>query len=200
MKDSFLTILRDKKTTQKDFRKASERLATILAAEEASKLKEKKINVETNFSLAEGKEISQKVSLIPILRSGITLLPAFLSFFEHATIGVLGIRRDETTYKPTLYYENLASIDDETLIIILDPMIATGGTICLAAKLLIQKGAKESNIKVVSIISSLEGIKMIKEKHKELSINSVAIDPKLNAQKYIVPGLGDFGDRFFGTL
>lgn len=200
MKESLLTILRDKNTSQKDFRIAAEKLASILAAEEASLIKQKKIPVQTSLSQTIGNEISQKVCLVAILRSGITLLPPFVHFFDEASIGILGIRRDEKTFEPNLYYQNLPSLDKDTLIIILDPMIATGGTLSLAIKLLLEKGAKQSNIIAHSIIAAPQGIKKVQDTYKEVCINTVAIDETLNAKKYIVPGLGDYGDRYFGTI
>lgn len=199
MKESLLTILRNKSTSQKNFRIAVQKLAGILAAEASLKIKQQTIPIETANAPTLGYETSQKICLIPILRSGISLLSSFLFYFEDASIGVLGIRRDEDTFKPNLYYENLPPLDKDTQIIILDPMIATGGTICLAIKLLLLKGVKESNITIHSIISAHQGLKLVQENFKEVIINTVAIDEKLNTKKYIVPGLGDFGDRFFGT-
>lgn len=199
MKESLLTILRDKNTSQKNFRMAAEKLASILAAETSLLIKQQKIPIQTTLSETIGQEISQKVCLVSILRSGITLLRPFLYYFDDATIGVLGIRRDEKTFEPHLYYENLPSVDKDTLIIILDPMIATGGTLSLAINELLQKGAKESNIITHSIIAAPQGIIKVQKAFKEVSINTVAIDETLNAKKYIVPGLGDYGDRFFGT-
>jgi len=199
MKDSLLTILRDKNTSKVNFRHAAQQLAMILASEAALKVKQQKKTVETIHSKAVGHELFQKVCLIAILRSGMTLLPAFLYYFEDAYIGILGIRRDENTFKPNLYYENLPLIDKDTLLIILDPMIATGGTLCLAIDKSLQKGAKESNIIIHSILSAPQGIKQIQQHYKDVTINTVAVDEKLNDKKYIVPGLGDYGDRFFGT-
>ena len=199
MKDAFLTTLRDKNSSQKTFRNAAQKLGSIIASEAALKIKQQIKTVETAHCSTVGYEVAKKVCLVAILRSGMTLLPSFLYYFEDASIGILGIRRDENTYKPMLYYENIPSLDKDTLVIILDPMLATGGTLCLAIDKLTQKGAKPSEIIIHSIIAAPEGIKQIHEKYKEVIINTVAIDEKLNTKKYIVPGLGDYGDRFFGT-
>ena len=199
MKESLLTILRDKNTTKDAFRIATRKLAGIMAAEAAIKIKQKTISVETTLATSPGFEVSQNVCLVPILRSGIALLYPFMYYFDNANIGFLGIRRNEKTFKPIFYYENLPSINENDIVIILDPMIATGGTSCLAIKKVIEEGAKESNIILTSIIAAPEGMQQIQEKHKDVSIYTVAIDEKLNQDKFIVPGLGDFGDRLFGT-
>lgn len=199
MKESLLTILRNKNTTKEEFRLATTKLSKIIAAEAALKIKQKTVSIETIHAHTTGFKISQSICLVPILRSGIALLPSFLYYFDSAPIGILGIRRDEETYEPNMYYHNMPPIDANTFIMILDPMIATGGTICLTVKYLLNRGANESNINVWSIISSLQGVKLIQDNYKDVTINTVAIDEKLNKKKCIVPGLGDFGDRYFGT-
>lgn len=197
MKDIFLSILRDKNTKQKDFRKATEKLANIMAIEALKKIKKKKINIETPNKKTIGYEISKNIILLPILRSGLALLNSFLHYFEDAKISFLGLKRDEKTFLPNLYYENLISIKKEDIIIILDPMIATGNSALFAIKKILEKNVKEKNIIFCSIIASQEGFNKIKKKHPDVDIKTIAIDKELTKKKLISPGLGDFGDRFF---
>ena len=197
MKESLLTILRDKNTKGEIFRKTTKKLASIIAAEAAIRVKQKKNSVKTPLASSSGFKKSQNIVLVPILRSGISLLEPFLYYFSDAKIGFLGIKRDEKTFIPHLYYENLPSFKKEDLVLILDPMIATGGSLNLAIKSLKNKNANEKNIVVFGFIASFEGIKNIKKNYKNVSIEVIAVDKKLNSSKCIVPGLGDFGDRFF---
>jgi uracil phosphoribosyltransferase len=197
MKESLLTILRDKNTKGEIFRKTTKKLASIIAAEAAMRVKQKKISVRTSFASSSGFKKSQNIVLVPILRSGISLLEPFLYYFSDAKIGFLGIKRDEKTFIPHLYYENLPSFKKEDLVLILDPMIATGGSLNLAIKSLKNRNANEKNIVVFAFIASFEGIKNIKKNYKKVSIEVIAVDKKLSSSKCIVPGLGDFGDRFF---
>lgn len=201
MKDSLLTILRSKKTSVSEFRKTAQKLADLLASETVEELKQKSCSVETPFGKTKGHKIIKQIILIPILRAGMALLPSFLSYFEEAHVAFLGIRRDEKTAKPHLYYEKFPSIKKNQLVFLLDPMIATGGSASLALQILIKNyKVSPEKIKVISIIASKEGINKIKKKFPKVAISVVAVDPKLNAKKFIVPGLGDFGDRFFGTI
>lgn len=200
MKNSLLTILRDKNTSQDDFRIATRKLAAIMAAEASQKIIEEQIKIETTLAIAQGAQISQRICLVPILRSGVALLADFMYYFDKAIIGFLGMKRDEKTFQPYLYYENIPKLEKDDMIIILDPMIATGGSGSLAIKRILEKGAQEQNILFVSILAAPEGISKLKECYKKITIQSVAIDQKLNQDKYILPGLGDFGDRFFGTV
>jgi uracil phosphoribosyltransferase len=171
MKEKFLKILRDRSTSRVAFREAADKLGILMAEE---------IHVE-------------KATLVPILRAGIALLHPFQKKFPAAPIGFLGIRRDEKTALPHLYYENLPPLTEQ--ILILDPMLATGGSANLAIDRLKSKGAK--HIHLISVIASRDGIEAIKKRHQDIKIYSVAIDETLDADKFIVPGLGDFGDRYF---
>lgn len=171
MKEKFLKILRDRSTSRVSFREAADKLSHLMAQE---------IHVEN-------------AALVPILRAGIALLPAFLQKYPAAPIGFLGIRRDEKTAIPHLYYEKIPPLPDQ--ILILDPMLATGGSANLAIERLKAKGGK--HIRLITIIASQEGVRFIREKHPDVKLYSVAIDETLDADKFIVPGLGDFGDRYF---
>lgn len=200
MKESLLTILRNKETTLSDFRAATKKLSSLMASEIAKSLKQEKVLVKTTLASAQGYFLKEEVVLVPILRSGMALLPEFAYFFDRATIGFLGMKRNEETKKPFLYYENLPPINENKKILVLDPMIATGGSSTLALKILKEKGAFEKNLHLVGIIAALDGLQKVKKAFPKAHVHTVAVDKKLNKSKFIVPGLGDFGDRFFGTL
>ncbi len=200
MKQTLLTILRDKKTDIAKFRKTSQILAELLAGEVFNYLAKEKIKVETPIATTTGYRVKNHVVLIPILRSGLALLPAFVDFFQDATIGCIGLKRDEKTAIPHLYYKNLPKISKNDDVIILDPMIATGGSGSDAIKILKKEGIKEEKMIFAAVIASEQGIKSLKKNFPKMKIFCVQTDPKLNKNFFIVPGLGDFGDRFFGTL
>lgn len=199
MKNSLLTLLRDKNTSLEAFRHASHRLGSILAAEVAQKLHEKPKDIETPLSPMQGAELSANIILIPILRAGMALLPPFLSLFPKASVGFFGIKRDEATAKPIEYYENIPPFSPKDALIILDPMIATGGSAHVAVKKLLSKGATLSQIQLAGVIGATDGIAFLHSHHPGLPITVAGIDKELNSHKFIVPGLGDFGDRYFGT-
>lgn len=198
-KQLFMTILRDKNTSRPEFRQAAERLSHILAHEAAEYLKTKKIKIQTPISSAIGIEPAQPLVLVPILRSGITMLPAFLDYFPHATVGVVGLKRDEKTAIAHWYYENLPPLDTTQQIIILDPMIATGGTGVETLRTLKNGGVTQDQILFVSIVCAPEGLEAIRSEFPDITLITTAVDDHLNDKKFIVPGLGDFGDRYFGT-
>ena len=197
MRESFLTLLRNEKTPIELFRQASHQLASLLAAEASALVSETGRRVKTPLGEAEGATPAQRVVLVPILRAGLILIPAFLNYFPDAPIGVMGIRRDEKTAQPHLYYESIPSLKPTDRVFILDPMIATGGSALLALELLLKKGA--SQMALIGLLGSQEGLKKIKSKHPDLTLLIAAEDPDLNSRKFILPGLGDFGDRYFGN-
>ena len=153
MRESLLTVLRDETTTTLQFRHAAGQLAHLLAAQASGHVSQEPKTIKTPLKQTEGKVVCQKVVLIPILRAGLTLLPAFLKFFPAAPIGLFGVRRDEATAQPQLYYENIPPINSNDLIFILDPMIATAGSALLSIKHLITKGADPSKIILAGILS-----------------------------------------------
>jgi uracil phosphoribosyltransferase len=199
MKESLLTVLRDRTTTHGAFRKASNTLAEILAAECASMVAQEPVSVQTPIGPATGRRLEAQVVLIPILRAGLALLPAFLRLFEEAQTGFFGIRRDEETSLPCQYYENIPPLSAKHFLFVLDPMIATGGSSVLAIRQLIHKGASPARITLVGVIAATEGVHAVRSRFPEVRVHVVAEDKELNARKFIVPGLGDFGDRYFGT-
>ena len=198
-KQLFMTILRDKNTSSYGFRQAADRLSHILAHEAADYMTTKKIKLQTPIDSTVGIELAQPIVLIPILRSGITMLPVFLNYFPDATVGVVGLKRDEKTSVAHWYYENLPPLTGTEQIIILDPMIATGGTGIEILKKLKEHGVSQDQILFVSIVCAPEGLEAIRSEFPDIAIITVSVDDHLNDKKFIVPGLGDFGDRYFGT-
>jgi len=199
MKETLLTILRNEKTGIVEFRTTAEKLAYVLAAEVSNMLEKEKVVVTTPLEKTDGFKIKDDIILVPILRSALSLLPPFLKLFENAKVGFLGLKRDEKTAVANLYYKNIPPISSKDNIILLDPMIATGGSGSEAIKILKEDGASEDKIIFVAVICSQEGVDEIKIKYPKVRILNVHVDKILNDKKFIVPGLGDFGDRYFGT-
>lgn len=177
MKQTLLDILRDRNTSIVDFRRASDKLAELIATDVASP--------------------AEEIVLIPILRAGIALLPSFLKCFETARVGFIGVQRD-TKALPVLYYENLPHLSKTDSIIILDPIIATGGSTLITLEKLTQTGASPEKITLVGMVAAPEGLEAIQKNFPAVEVNVLAVDQGLDERKYIVPGLGDFGDRYFG--
>jgi len=199
MKNILLTKLRDRNSTVVEFRSAAQEMAELLAADAATCVPFKRTRVETTLASAEGAVQQGRVVLVPILRAGLSLLPAFIKLFPDAPVGLFGIRRDEETALPHLYYENLPQILPTDHIFLLDPMIGTGGSSILAIERL-SAHLSPNNITLVNIICSTPGIVNLKKHFPVVRIITAVEDPELNAKAFIVPGLGDFGDRFFGTV
>ncbi len=194
-----MTVLRDKNSSRSAFRQAAQQLAQILAHEAAEHLATTQTKIQTPIDTTAGVQLQRPIILVPILRSGITLLPAFLEFFTEATVGVVGLKRDEKTAVAHWYYENFPPMTGNEQIIILDPMIATGGTGVEVLAHLAQRGVTQDRILFASIICAPEGLKVIRDQFPDITIITASIDDHLNPTKFIVPGLGDFGDRYFGT-
>lgn len=192
-----LSILRNKNTGTVGFRAAMARIATILAYFALRELPLKTTRIETPVIQTNGYEIDTQIYVVPILRAGLSLTDAIINFIPDARVGHLGMYRDETTHKPVDYYSNLPSGIEEGLILVVDPMLATGGSADDAIVFLKNRGAK--TIRFISLISAPEGLNRITSKHPDVSIITAAVDEKLNDDAFIVPGLGDAGDRFFGT-
>ncbi len=193
------TILRDKTSSLEQFRKATDRVASILAHEVMNNMQIQEVTIETPLTSMPGAKFDRPVILVPVIRSGIPLLKTFLNQFEHARVGFVGLARDEETAQAHWYYEKIPQIKNDEYVIILEPMLATGGTALEVLRKLKSNGAQEKNIFFVSIVCAPEGIKAIKTEFPQIAIVTTAIDTHLNDKKFIVPGLGDFGDRYFGT-
>ena len=196
--DHKLTILRNKKTPNILFRQTMNEISYLIASEVLKFLPYKRITVQTPIKNAVGKKLKQQVILVPILRAGLGLLEGFIKFLPDADKGHIGLYRDENTYQPVEYLFKLPKSKNKK-IIVLDPMLATGNSSIAAINLVKSKGIKRKDIYLVSLLSAPEGIKNIQKSQKGLHLFTCKIDSKLNNKKFIVPGLGDAGDRYMGT-
>jgi uracil phosphoribosyltransferase len=200
MKEHYLTILRNEKTNLADFRIAAEQLTHLLAAEASKKLISIPSTIRTPLGSMTGQMLVKPPVMIPILRSGLAMLPSFLLLFPDAPIGFFGMQRDEVTLNPHLYYENLPNMLTDDKIFLLDPILATGRSIALAIQKLLERNISEENIIYNGILASKEGVSFLTKRFPKVKQVIAAIDDQLNKQGYIYPGLGDFGNRFFGTI
>lgn len=198
MKEILLTTLRNKETTRSAFREVSRKLGVILAAETSYTLEKETLTIETPLANCQGHKLKNRVILIPILRAGLALLPPFLDLFPEAEVGFIGVRRDENTAVPHLYYQNLPKISQDDDVLILEPMMATGNSIELVIACLKRQKIQENKITVCSLIAAPESTAQLKKQNPAVRIILIQEDEKLNDHYFIVPGLGDFGDRYFG--
>lgn len=192
-----LTVLRDVSTKTAEFRGALKRIAVILAYHALKELPLKTFEIETPIQQTTGYDIDQDVMVVPILRAGLGLSDALLQFIPDAKIGHLGMYRDEETHEPVDYYSNIPDGVTKDMVLVVDPMLATGGSADDALTFLKKQGAQ--HLRFVSLICAPEGLQRLKEKHPDVQTITAAIDEKLNDDAFIVPGLGDAGDRYFGT-
>lgn len=193
-----ITQLRDKNTTPEFFRSAVNRLSIILAIEVSRKFKMQEIEVETPLEKTIGYRLLQEIILVPILRAGLGMVNGFLEVIPDAKVGHIGMERNEKTLEPNSYYFKIPSTKENTKIIILDPMLATGGSVTAAITKMKNNGI--SSFTFASLVSAPEGIKKVFEEHPDIELFTAALDRELNDKGYILPGLGDAGDRTFGTL
>jgi uracil phosphoribosyltransferase len=199
IKEILLTTLRNKETSRDEFRHAAQQLAEIVIFEVADLLPTKEVSIDTPLAPTQGIAYLHAPILIPILRSGFALLPSSVKYFPQSPIGFVGFKRDEQTTQPRYYYSNIPTIAPHDTVVILDPMLATGGTLNATIRLLKEQGVPEEHIIFVGIIAAKQGVERIHTTFPHVRLILAAIDNELNAQSYIIPGLGDFGDRYFGT-
>jgi uracil phosphoribosyltransferase len=154
--------------------------------------------VETPIGMAPGRRLGADVVVVPVLRAGLGMLDAVLELVPSARVGHIGLQRDEMTAVASQYYSKLPPRLDASYVLMIDPMLATGGSAVAALDLLQRAGARV--IRMICIVAAPEGVKVVEQHHPEIAIYTPVVDEKLNAQKYIVPGLGDFGDRLYGTI
>ena len=193
-----LAFIRDKNTGSKDFRELVSEVSMLMAYEVTRNLPMEEIEIETPVCKTKCKVLAgKKVAIVPILRAGLGMVDGMLQLIPAAKVGHIGLYRDEETLQPVEYFCKLPQDIAERDVIVVDPMLATGGSAADAITLLKQRGAKK--IRLMCLISSPEGIKLVEEQHPDVDIYVAAIDEKLNEKGYIVPGLGDAGDRLFGT-
>jgi uracil phosphoribosyltransferase len=193
-----LTLIRDKNTGSKEFREMIGEIAMLMCYEATRDLPLQEVEIETPVGVAKTQVISgKKLAFVPILRAGIGMVDGVLRLVPAAKVGHIGLYRDPESLKPVEYYCKLPCDIEEREVIVLDPMLATGGSAIAAIKLIKSKGAK--NIKFMCIIAAPEGIKALAEAHPDVTVYCASKDDHLNENGYIVPGLGDAGDRIFGT-
>ncbi|HUX94517.1 MAG TPA: uracil phosphoribosyltransferase [Bacteroidales bacterium] len=192
-----LAILRKKDTATKEFRETLKEISGLMAYEITRDLPVREITVETPLGLCKTQELAIDVVLVPVLRAGLGMVEGISDLIPSARIGHIGIYRDHDTLKPMTYYSKFPQKLSESIVMVLDPMLATGGSSSDAIRVLKDNGAK--SIKLVCIVGAPEGIERISRDHSDVQIYLAGMDEKLNQNGYIVPGLGDAGDRLFGT-
>ena len=195
-----LTMMRKKSTGTKDFRELLEEISMLMTYEITRDFPLKDVEIETPVSKCVGKELAdtRKVCVVPILRAGLGLQSGVVNMIPAAKIGHIGLYRDPETLKPVEYYCKMPSDIAERTMLVVDPMLATGGSAAAAITMLKEKGAKK--LILMCLVAAPEGVKVINDEHPDVPVYVASVDEKLNEHGYIVPGLGDAGDRIFGTL
>jgi uracil phosphoribosyltransferase len=191
-----LTILRDKNTPPENFRKATRTLSIMLVLEATQQLSTATIDVQTPVANAKGFELNEAIAVVPVLRAGLGMLDPILEMFPKVDVGYIGLERHEQTAVANSYYCKLPPLEGKVAIV-LDPMLATGGSASQAIALI--KARHPSRVVMVCIVSAQEGVQKLADDHPDVPVFTAAVDDELNDMKYIVPGVGDFGDRLFGT-
>ena len=193
-----LTTLRDQRTGTKDFRQYLDEIAGLMAYEITRDFTLDSIDVVTPVAPCEGFTISKEIVLAPILRAGLGMVNGILNLVPTAKVSHIGLYRDEETLEPYEYFFKYPSVISEAEVMVLDPMLATGGSACAAITIL-KEQANAKRIKLVCLVGVMEGVKKVEAAHPDVDIYLAALDEKLNDKGYIIPGLGDAGDRIFGT-
>ena len=192
-----LAIMRDEKTCTKDFSQQLDEIASLMAYEVSRDLPVKDVEVKTPMAVCKTQMLAKDVILVPILRAGMGMTQGIRNLIPTAKVGFIGLYRNEETLEPVEYFAKFPKNLDDSLVMVLDPMLATGGSSSAALDMIKKRGAK--NIKLVCLVGAPEGVKYVEEHHPDVDIYLAALDEKLNDIGYIVPGLGDAGDRIFGT-
>jgi uracil phosphoribosyltransferase len=192
-----LISLRDSRTDPERFRQLAGRISVLLAAEALRELPTINDTVSTPLGPAHGQRLNTDVVLVPVLRAGLGMLPGMLELVPGARVGHIGLQRDEVTALASRYYSKLPPGLDDSYVLMIDPMLATGGSAVAALELLRSAGAR--HIRLVCIVAAPEGIAAVEKAYPNIPIYTPVIDERLNEHKFIVPGLGDFGDRLYGT-
>ena len=196
-----LAILRDKDLGSKDFRELVDEITVFVGYEATRDLPLKEVEVETPITKTTQKMITgKKMAIVPILRAGLGMVDGILSLSPAAKVGHIGMYRDEETLEPHEYFFKMPSDIEERQVLVVDPMLATGGSAILAIEALMKRNVSPADIKFLCMVAAPEGVEALQAAHPEVEIYTAALDEKLNEDGYIVPGLGDAGDRLFGTL
>jgi uracil phosphoribosyltransferase len=193
-----LVNLRDEKTAPEVFRRMAVRISLLLAAEATRDLPASPVTVQTPLGPADGRRVSADVVVVPVLRAGLGMLDAILELIPGARVGHIGLQRDESTAIASQYYSKLPKGLSSSVVLMIDPMLATGGSAVAAIDLI--KAAGASTIRMICIVSAPEGVELLERRHPDVVVYTPVIDKALNPHKFIVPGLGDFGDRLYGTV
>ena len=193
-----LTIMRMKETGSKDFRELLNEIALLMGYEVTRDIALEDYDIETPICKMTAKRVSgRKLAIVPILRAGIGMVEGLLDLIPVARVGHIGLYRDEQTHKPVVYFCKLPADINDRLVILTDPMLATGGSACDAIAMLKERGC--TNIRLMCLVAAPDGIAKVQSEHPDVNIYVAAVDERLNENAYIVPGLGDAGDRIFGT-
>jgi uracil phosphoribosyltransferase len=192
-----LTRLRDRRTQSQEFRRLLGEIASLMVYEATRSFAVRPTSVQTPLARARGARLKREVVLVPVLRAGLGLLDAILQLIPNARVGFIGLKREETTLRAQFYHQSLPKNLGRFEVILIDPMLATGGSAVAALDLLAGQGAK--HVRLVNLVAAPEGIRRVQKSYPQLPIFTAAIDRRLNEKGYILPGLGDAGDRLFGT-
>jgi uracil phosphoribosyltransferase len=192
-----LVRLRDKDTAPEYFRQAATRISVLLASEALRDMPTEDLTVETPLGPAPGRRVGRDVVVVPVLRAGLGMLDAVLELVPSARVGHIGLQRDEMTAVASQYYSKLPARLDHSYVLMIDPMLATGGSAVAALELLRKVGARD--VRMICIVAAPEGVALVERHHPDVQVFTPVVDSGLNAHKFIVPGLGDFGDRLYGT-
>jgi uracil phosphoribosyltransferase len=192
-----LTRLRDERTGPQEFRRVLGEVAALMLYEATRSFEVRAMNVRTPLEKAGGFHLKREVVLVPVLRAGLGMLDSILQLIPHARVGFIGLKREETTLKANFYHKSLPPDLSKFEVILIDPMLATGGSAVAAMNLLDEQGARR--VRLVNLVAAPEGIRMVRRHYPRLPIFTAAVDERLNERGYILPGLGDAGDRLFGV-
>ena len=192
-----LTRLRDRRTQSQEFRRLLGEIAALMLYEATRSFATRPASVQTPLAAARGARLEREVVLVPVLRAGLGMLDAILQLIPNARVGFIGLKREETSLRAQFYHQSLPKNLGRFEVILIDPMLATGGSAVAALDLLAGQGAKR--VRLVNLVAAPEGIRRVRKSYPQLPIFTAAIDRRLNEKGYILPGLGDAGDRLFGT-
>jgi len=191
-----LTRLRDKRTRPQEFRRVLGEIAVLMLHEATRDFAVRSVRVQTPLMATRGFQLEREVVLVPVLRAGLGMLDSILQLIPNAHVGFIGLKREETTLRAQFYHKSLPKDLRKFEVILIDPMLATGGSAVAALDLLHEQGAR--HVRLVNLVAAPEGIRVVRKSYPKLPIFTAAVDRKLNEKGYILPGLGDAGDRLFG--